>query len=86
MTGIRPFGHVEPKRGDYGSRDCKRAVEQSQECGEIKSEIEPQAVATSIAASLEGALMMSRIQRDDEPLRRVQAHLNRFLDSEVAAL
>jgi hypothetical protein len=28
---------------------------------------------------------MSRIQRGDEALRRVQAHLNRYLDEEVAA-
>ena len=29
--------------------------------------------------------MMSRIQRGDEALRRVQAHLDRYLDKEVAA-
>src|SRR4051812_3742242 len=62
----------------------QKIVEQSQECGEIKSEIEPKGVATLIIATLEGALMMSRIQRDEEPLRRVQAHLNRYLDTEVA--
>jgi hypothetical protein len=28
---------------------------------------------------------MSRIQRNDEALRCVQAHLNRYLDDEVAA-
>jgi hypothetical protein len=36
-------------------------------------------------ASLEGALMMSRIQRNDDALRRIRAHLNRYLDDEVAA-
>jgi hypothetical protein len=41
-------------------------------------------VATLIVASLEGAPMMSRIQRSDEALQRVQAHLNRYLDEEVA--
>jgi len=44
------------------------------------------AVATLIVASLEGALMMSRIQRNDDALLRVQAHLNRCLDGEVARL
>ena len=63
----------------------QKIVEQSQERGEIKSEVEPKAVATLVIASLEGALMMSRIQHDQEPLRRVQAHLNGFLDKEVAA-
>jgi len=41
-------------------------------------------VGTLIVASLEDALMMSRIQRSDEALQRVQAHLNRHLDEEVA--
>jgi hypothetical protein len=46
--------------------------------------VDANAVATLIVASLEGALMMSRIQRDIGPLRRVQAHLNHYLDTEVA--
>jgi hypothetical protein len=43
-------------------------------------------MATLIVASLEGALMMSRIQRNDELLGRVQSHLNQYLDREVAAV
>jgi hypothetical protein len=35
-------------------------------------------------ASLEGALMMSKIQRNDEALRNIQVHLNQYLDREVA--
>jgi TetR/AcrR family transcriptional repressor of nem operon len=53
--------------------------------GETQPGVDPQTVATLIVASLEGALMMRRIQRSDEALRRVQAHLNRYLDDEVAA-
>jgi TetR/AcrR family transcriptional repressor of nem operon len=60
-------------------------VEQAHERGETQEEVDPKAVATLIIASLEGALMMSRIQRSDEALRRVQSHLNRYLDNEVAA-
>jgi TetR/AcrR family transcriptional repressor of nem operon len=60
-------------------------VEQAQERGETRSGIDPKAVATLIVASLEGALMMSRLQRKDEALRRIQSHLNRYLDNEVAA-
>src|SRR3954451_2095782 len=63
----------------------QKIVEQSQERGEIKSEVEPKAVATLIIATLEGALMMSRLQRDEDSLRSVQAHLNQYLDTEVAA-
>src|SRR6266446_3250460 len=60
-------------------------VEQAQERGEARPGVDPKAVATLIVASLEGALMISRIQRNDEALRRIQSHLNRYLDSEVAA-
>jgi TetR/AcrR family transcriptional repressor of nem operon len=59
-------------------------VEEAQEHSETQRGVDAKAVATLIVASLEGALMMSRIQRNDEPLRRVQSHLNGYLDREVA--
>jgi len=59
-------------------------MDQAQARGETQPGVDPKAVATLIVASLEGALMMSRIQRNDDELRRVQAHLNRYLDEEVA--
>ena len=59
-------------------------VEQAQEQRNARPDVDPKGVATIIVASLEGALMMSRIQRSDEPLRRVQSHLNEYLDREVA--
>jgi TetR/AcrR family transcriptional repressor of nem operon len=61
-------------------------VEQAKERRETRAGIDPKTVSTLIVASLEGALMISRIQRNDEALRRIQAHLNRYLDDEVAAL
>jgi TetR/AcrR family transcriptional repressor of nem operon len=60
-------------------------VEQARERGETRPGIDPKAVATVIVASLEGALMMSRLQRSDEPLRTVQSRLSRYLETEVAA-
>jgi TetR/AcrR family transcriptional repressor of nem operon len=60
-------------------------VKQAQMRGEAGDGVDPKAVATLIVASLEGALMMSRLERNDEPLRRVQQHLNQYLESEVAA-
>ena len=60
-------------------------VKQAQERGEARPGIDPKAVATLIVASLEGALMMSRLQRSDDPLRQIQSHLNRYLENEVAA-
>jgi TetR/AcrR family transcriptional repressor of nem operon len=59
-------------------------VEQAQEQRDVHPGVDAKAVATMIVASLEGAFMMSRIQRNDEALRQVQSHLNRYLDSEVA--
>ena len=59
-------------------------VEEAQEHGDTPRGVDAKAVATLIVASLEGALMMSRIQRNDEALRRVQSHLNGYLDREVA--
>jgi TetR/AcrR family transcriptional regulator, transcriptional repressor for nem operon len=59
-------------------------VKQGQRQRQAKSDVDPKAVATLIVASLEGALMMSRIQRSDHSLRRVQSHLNDYLDREVS--
>src|SRR5262245_6135116 len=59
-------------------------VEEAQKNREAKAGLDAKGVATLIVASLEGALMMSRIQRTDEPLRRVQSHLNEYLDKEVS--
>jgi TetR/AcrR family transcriptional repressor of nem operon len=59
-------------------------VEEAHQQRDAKPDVDPKDVATLIVASLEGALMMSRIQRNDEALRRVQSHLNEYLDREVA--
>ncbi len=58
---------------------------QSQERGEVRRDVDVKSVAVLIVAAMEGALMISRIQRCDDALRRVQAHLNGYLDNEVAA-
>ncbi len=60
-------------------------LQQAQERGETRPRVDPEVVATLIVASLEGALMMSRLQRNDKALRRVQAHLNQYLENEVAS-
>ena len=50
---------------------------------EIRREVNPKTLAALIIASLEGALMISRLERNDEALRAVQAHLESYLESEV---
>jgi TetR/AcrR family transcriptional repressor of nem operon len=59
-------------------------VKQASERGEIRSDIDSKAVATVIIAALEGAVMISRLERSDEALRRIQEHLNLYLDQNVA--
>jgi TetR/AcrR family transcriptional repressor of nem operon len=59
-------------------------VELACERGEAKPGTDSKTVASVIVASLEGALMMSRLQRNDEPLRTIQSHLSRYLENEVA--
>jgi len=58
----------------------KYAIDQ----GEIQPEADPRSVAVIIVATLEGALMMSRLERNDSALRRVQKHLENYLDKQIA--
>lgn len=63
----------------------QKMVKLAIESGEAQSGIKPKTVATLIVASLEGALMMSRLERDNHALLLIQEHLYRYLDTEVAA-
>jgi TetR/AcrR family transcriptional regulator, transcriptional repressor for nem operon len=60
-------------------------VRQAAKRGELQPGVDAKAVATLIVATLEGGLMMSRLEGNDDALRKVQRHLNRYLDTEVAA-
>jgi len=51
--------------------------------GEIRKGTSPKKLATLIVSSLEGALMIARLERSDKALRAVQAHLNQYLETEV---
>lgn len=51
--------------------------------GEIRKGTSPKTMATLIVSSLEGALMISRLERNDKALRAVQTHLNNYLETEV---
>ena len=53
--------------------------------GEMTPAAKPDSVATIIIASLEGALMMSRLERAGDHLATVQKHLNDYLESSVRA-
>jgi TetR/AcrR family transcriptional regulator, transcriptional repressor for nem operon len=56
-------------------------VQQGQQTGEMREEIDPAAVAAIVIASLEGAVMMSRLEKNRESLQTVGDHLAGFLRS-----
>jgi TetR/AcrR family transcriptional regulator, transcriptional repressor for nem operon len=64
----------------------QKFVERAQADGHARDDIDAQTLATVVVASLEGALMISRMQRNDDALRRVERHLNDYIDREVAVV
>jgi TetR/AcrR family transcriptional regulator, transcriptional repressor for nem operon len=55
-------------------------VRRGQQSGELHREIQAGAVATIMIASLEGAVMMSRMEQTREPLHTVGKHLAEYLE------
>jgi TetR/AcrR family transcriptional regulator, transcriptional repressor for nem operon len=53
------------------------------EAKEIRPGIDPKKLATLIISSLEGAFMIRRLERNEEALHIVQAHLDGHLETEV---
>ena len=53
---------------------------------EIRSGIDPKKLATLIIGSLEGALMISRLERNRDALLEAKSHLESYLESEVKLL
>jgi TetR/AcrR family transcriptional regulator, transcriptional repressor for nem operon len=58
----------------------ENTVRSGVEKGEIREDADSSAAAMLIIASLEGALMMSRLTHSDEPLGRVRAHLEDYVE------
>jgi TetR/AcrR family transcriptional repressor of nem operon len=54
---------------------------QGQQNGELRKGIDPAAVAAIVIASLEGAIMMSRLEKTREPLNAVGEHLAGYLET-----
>lgn len=66
----------------------RRLVRAGVEAGELRADVEPEAIATILVATLEGALMLTRLYDDPAHSRRVSAHLSavvRALAAEPAA-
>ncbi len=54
---------------------------QGQKNGELRGDIDPAAVATIVIASLEGGVMMSRLEKTREPLHAIGEHLAGYLQT-----
>jgi TetR/AcrR family transcriptional regulator, transcriptional repressor for nem operon len=50
---------------------------------EIRPAVDAKKLATLIISSLEGAIMLYRLERNEEALRAVQVHLDSYLETEV---
>jgi TetR/AcrR family transcriptional repressor of nem operon len=60
-------------------------AEKGRRQGEVRSDVDSAKLATLIASTLEGSLMVSRLQRSDEPLDLTCRHLEEYLESAIRA-
>jgi len=60
-------------------------IEEGQRRGEIRSNIDSAELATLIVSTLEGSLMVSRLQRSDDSRGWARRHLEEFLETKVRA-
>jgi TetR/AcrR family transcriptional regulator, transcriptional repressor for nem operon len=58
-------------------------AEEGQGRGEVRSDVDSAKVATLIASTLEGSLMVSRLRRKEEPLDLACRHLEEYLETKV---
>jgi TetR/AcrR family transcriptional repressor of nem operon len=59
--------------------------EEGQRRGEVRSDVDSAKLATLIASTLEGSLMMSRLQRKEKPLDLACRHLEDYLETKIRA-
>jgi TetR/AcrR family transcriptional repressor of nem operon len=60
-------------------------AEEGQRRGELRSDVDCVKLAALIVSTLEGSLMVSRLQRKEEPLDSACRHLEEYLESRVRA-
>jgi TetR/AcrR family transcriptional regulator, transcriptional repressor for nem operon len=61
----------------------RSVVEEGQQRGEIRSDVDSLELATLIVSTLEGSLMMSSLQRAEEPRDWACRHLEEYLETKV---
>ena len=60
-------------------------IQEGQQRGEIIADLDPAEVATLIVSTLEGSLVLSRLQKSLEPLNIACGHLNEYLEMKMRA-
>jgi TetR/AcrR family transcriptional regulator, transcriptional repressor for nem operon len=69
-----------------GWLDRLRSIaKEGQRRGEVRSDVNIEEMATLIVGTLEGGLMMARLQRSDEPVDLACRHLEDYLETKVRA-
>lgn len=66
---------------DYVRKLWREAVRKGVAEGELRADVDPGTVATVALSLLEGAVMLSRLYRDDSYLRQGMMHLREYLNS-----
>lgn len=61
-------------------RRIRRVIEQGIEEGDIQPAADPESLATMLIATLEGALALSRVERNQKALKQAQTFLDGMLD------
>jgi TetR/AcrR family transcriptional repressor of nem operon len=60
-------------------------AEEGKRRGEVRSDVDSAKLATLIAGTLEGSLMVSRLQRKEEPLDLACRHLEEYIETKIRA-
>ena len=60
-------------------------TQEGQRRGEVRADVDSAKLATLIASTLEGSIMVSRLQKKEEPLDLAVRHLEKYLETEVRA-
>lgn len=58
-------------------------AEEGQRRGEVRADVDPAKLATLIASTLEGSIMVSRLQKKEEPRDLAVRHLEEYLETKV---
>jgi len=60
-------------------------AEEGQRRGEVRADVDSANLASLLASTLEGSLMVSRLQKREEPRDLAVRHLEQYLEAEVRA-